>query len=111
MGGATGLAGGGAVYNLSLDVGPVTATRTATVTVANSILANTAGGPDVENDQENGTATVSATGPNIISVAVANSGGAVMGTAFAVTDPKLTVPDEAEGFCVTKVLPSGLKNS
>jgi hypothetical protein len=85
----SGQAGGGAVYNLSIDVGAVTPTQTATIAVANSILANTAGGSDVVNDQRGGTATINATGPNIVPVAVVNTGGTVSGTAFTTASPKL----------------------
>ena len=98
--GVSGKGTGGAVYNLSLTVlaysgGPMaTATQNATLTVANSILANSAGASgvsDVINDKEQltGTATINATGPNIVSVAVGGAGGTVSGTPFTVTDPRL----------------------
>ncbi|MDB5309627.1 MAG: Ribose transport system, periplasmic ribose-binding protein RbsB, partial [Gemmataceae bacterium] len=88
-GGTAGMAAGGAVYNLSLNVGTVTPSQTATLTVANSILANTTGGSDVANTQVNGTATINATGPNIASIAVANTGGTVSGTPFTIANPLL----------------------
>src|SRR5262249_46184620 len=54
-GGLTWCASGGALYNASVNVGADTAGPTATVTVANSILANTTGGlVDVINYQGNG---------------------------------------------------------
>jgi hypothetical protein len=92
-------AGGGAVYNLSLPVlaysgGPsATGTQNATLTVANSILANSAGNPllsglDVVNEQHVGTARIDATGPNIVSKAVKNLAGTLSGT-FTVADPRL----------------------
>ncbi len=84
-------ADGGAVYNLALNVGAVTPTQTATFTVANSILANSTGGSDVVNNRAFGTATLTATGPNIVSTAVVNplGMGTITGTPFTVTDPKL----------------------
>jgi hypothetical protein len=91
----SGQAAGGAVYNLSITalVSPggasATPTQTATVTVANSILAASTGGGDVVNRHIDGTATISATGPNLVSVAVVNTGGAVVGTSFLVADPNL----------------------
>jgi hypothetical protein len=86
--GINGVAVGGALYNLSLDVGTVTASRTATVTVANSILADTIGGSDVANNQINGTATVAATGLSLVSALVLNT-GTVSGTPFAMANPQL----------------------
>jgi hypothetical protein len=82
---------GGAVYNFS-SAGVVT------VTLANCVLANTtttgtAPVPivpyDVVNNQQGGTATLDATGPNLVSVAVLNAGGGVTGVEFTVADPLL----------------------
>ena len=99
--GGANVAEGGAVYNLSINVGADTPTQTATVTVANSILANSRVGlastertPDVVNNQVNGTATVNATGPNIASAAVVNTGGTVTGTAFTVANPNFGIATE-----------------
>jgi hypothetical protein len=89
LGGATNGAAGGALYSLSMNVGTATPTQTATVTVANSILANTLGGSDVVNFLGSGTATLNATGPNIVTKAVVNTDGTVTGTPFTIADPML----------------------
>jgi hypothetical protein len=95
--GQDGGANGGAVYNLGLIAleslgGPsATATQNATLTVANCILANSGSGSvsDLTNDQGFlGTATINATGPNIVSAAVVNT-GTLSGTPFTVTNPGL----------------------
>ncbi|HEX4607113.1 MAG TPA: VCBS repeat-containing protein, partial [Urbifossiella sp.] len=77
------------LFSLSQNVGTATPAQTATVTVANSILANTLGGSDVVNAQGTGTATLNATGPNIVSTAVVNTDGTVTGTPATVTNPDL----------------------
>ncbi len=89
-GGVAGTADGGAVYSLATNA-IATPTMTATFTVANSILANSTGGSDVVNNRAFGTATLTATGPNIVSTAVVNplGMGTITGTPFTVTDPKL----------------------
>jgi hypothetical protein len=102
------------MYNLSLAAEvspsgpPATPTTTATLTVANTTLSGTTGGsdvmndqPDVVNDQRDGTATITATGPNIVSVAVVNTGGMVSGTPFTVADPKLGPLQANGGFTQT----------
>jgi CSLREA domain-containing protein len=108
---AAGQAAGGAVYNLAINVGSVTPTQTATITVANSILANTTGGSDVVNNQQAGTATLNATGPNIASVAVVNTGGnaggTVSGTAFTIADPQLGAPAANGGSTQTMAPAAG----
>ncbi|HET6574009.1 MAG TPA: choice-of-anchor Q domain-containing protein [Fimbriiglobus sp.] len=108
--GAKNVAEGGAVYNLSLNVGTVTPTQTATVTVANTILADSRVGlgstdrtPDVVNNQVNGTATIIATGPNLITAAVVNTGGAVSGTPFTVAFPNYDLLNTDDGG-LTKTL-------
>jgi hypothetical protein len=87
-----GRADGSAVYSLSLNVGTVTPTTTATVTLANGILAGSLGSTPViaalANVQFDGTATVNATGPNIVFPALAN-GGTLSGTPLTFKDPNL----------------------
>jgi hypothetical protein len=93
--GATVSAIGSEIYNLSLlalnSLGGSSATsnQTATVTVANSILADTPSGSGVVNNQGNGTATINATGPNILTEAVMNLGGTLSGTTFIIANPQL----------------------
>jgi hypothetical protein len=77
------------VYNESIDLPSVMVAHDASITVANSIFANSVGGIDVQNVQYNGTATIAATGPNIASAAVANTGGTISGPAFTVANPNL----------------------
>ena len=80
---------GGALYNASVSVGA--ATPTATVTVANSILADSTALEDVFNNRVSGSATIIATGPNIVSSAVQGSpGSTVSGIPFTTnSDPLL----------------------
>jgi uncharacterized repeat protein (TIGR01451 family) len=89
--GSGGDAAGGAIYNLAHD----SATGvTAEVTLNNSILANSAGGVDLANvkpdstveDTNLGTATVTATAPNIVT----SSAGTIDGT--PITDDPLLGP-------------------
>jgi hypothetical protein len=80
---------GAALVNLSLEVGSATSTQTATLFIANSILANGAGRSDLVNTRKNGSATVNATGPNLASVVVSSNGGTFVGTPFTVADPNL----------------------
>ncbi len=96
--GGAGASDGGAVYNLAItalnSVGgtSATATQTATITVANTIFShntNLSSQADLANNQINGTATIDATGPNIVSAAVENTDGTVSGTTFMVADPQL----------------------
>ncbi len=85
----TGGSAGGAVFNLSITLtSPPTLSDAATVTVANTIVANTTPAEDFVNVQQNGSATVKATGPNIVSTALLST-GTVTGTAFTVTNPDL----------------------
>ncbi|MDB5311103.1 MAG: repeat protein, partial [Gemmataceae bacterium] len=97
---ASGSADGGAVYNLSLTAPsfpggpPATATQAATVTIANTILASSTSGlggseSDLANRQIDGAATIQATGPNIVSTPVVNTGGTVAGTPVTVAAPVL----------------------
>jgi hypothetical protein len=107
--------GGGAVYNLSYAavqfVGgePATSTTIATTTLANCILAGT---PDGKSDVVNhkiaadGTATINATGPNIVS-AFTNVGDPLTGTAFLNADPTLGALEANGGFTKTMALAAG----
>ena len=95
-GSAAGSTAGGALYNLSFLAeafpgGPAATSGTvATIAVVNSILANSTGAGDVFNNQQaTSAATINATGPNIVSVAVTNNGGTVSGTAFTIANPNL----------------------
>ncbi len=97
-GGLDNMAEGGAVYNLSINVGAVTPTQTATVTVANSILARSTGSlgsntpaSDVVNERRNGDAVINATGPNIVQMPVVNvlGTGSITGTPFIVANPNI----------------------
>jgi hypothetical protein len=97
--GSPGAIRGSDVYNLAYgnsvtDGSPVTAT----LTVFNCILdsgasANLGSSPPLVNDQENGagtnTATVNATGPNILIKPAANMAGTITGTPSTVADPML----------------------
>ena len=100
---------GGALYTLTQNVGTVTATQSATVTVANSILANTTGGVDVVHNQVSGTLNVNGTGPNIVSTAVLNNLGnaKVTGTPFTVANPNLGALANNGGFSQTLALLTG----
>ncbi|OWK40610.1 beta strand repeat-containing protein [Fimbriiglobus ruber] len=82
---------GGEVENLSLAIslGGSTPATTATLTIANTILDNSSAVSDLTNQQTDGTATVNATGPNIVEFAAQNLGGTVSGTAFTTTNPDL----------------------
>ncbi len=104
-GGGVNEAGGGAAYNLSLNVGAITPTQTATANVANSVFASTVGGSDVANNQVDGTATITASGPNIVSVAVTNTGGTV--PPFTLTNPNLGALANNGGFTQTMALLTG----
>jgi hypothetical protein len=82
---------GGALYNLSLGRGPAGAPRAAAVTLSDSILANSAGGNDLVNDQFHGAldvATVNTTAPNIIMTLNTINGATTNGTPI-VSNPQL----------------------
>jgi hypothetical protein len=80
---------GWAVYSLSLNAGTATASQSATLTMANCILATPVTGAEaLFNAQFDGTATINATGPNILFPGLAN-GGVLSGTPFTFRDPKL----------------------
>ena len=103
--GRTSRADGEAVYNASVNVGADTPTQAATVTIANSILTQSTVGSAVVNFQLDGTATIDAPGPNLASSAVANVGGAVTGTPFAVAAPNLG-PLQSNGGLTQTLLPN-----
>lgn len=120
-GGTTaGSADGGAVYNLSeFDDLPQIA---ALVTTANTILATSTGDvisgttfifdgsfpqTDVYNNQVNGTATINASGPNIVSMAAVNLGGTLSGTAFTIANPHLAPLHNNGGSTPTLALEPG----
>jgi hypothetical protein len=102
-GGTANTAGGGAVYNLSMKVGAAAPLEASLVAVANSILANTTGGSDVVNNQMYGFANINATGPNLVSTSVVNSGGlgTVSGTPFLVGNPNLGPLQNNGGLTMT----------
>lgn len=103
-----GAAAGGALYNLSLDVGTATPTQNAGVHLANSILADTLDGAnDVVNNQINGGATLVAHGPNLVTVTVVNQGGGLLGVPFLVADPQLASADYHGGPTPTMPLLAG----
>ncbi len=82
--GSDGSGSGSAVYNLSLTAG-----HTSTLTAANTIFGDATGSSDVVNDQYSGTATINATGPNIVVTSVDNIGGTMTGTSFTIANPDL----------------------
>jgi hypothetical protein len=89
----SGSAAGGAVYNLALGNNPQTGSAiSATLTLANSILADSTGGVDLVNNAVNGngtnTATVDFSAPDIVSSSDL-SAGTTVGTIFNTADPKL----------------------
>jgi hypothetical protein len=99
--GSAGAAGGGALYNLAygnrIETGGVS---TATVTLRNSILANSTGGGDLVNDKRDSTttpaigaqvntATVDYGGRNIVEMSAAISGTAFTGALYSMADPQL----------------------
>ena len=95
--GLPGNADGGALYNLAFGnkIEDGTAS-TATVTIRNSILANSSGGltvRDLINDKRDGTQTNTATvdygGQNIVESSVALPGTAFTGMLFSTADPQL----------------------
>ena len=105
--GTPGSAAGGAVYNLAITAlvapGGASATTgtTATTRAANSILADSTGGADVVNNRQNGTATLTATGPNVVGTSVVNTGGTVTGSSFVVLDPDLGPLRNHGGYTLT----------
>jgi hypothetical protein len=112
VGGAS--TGGGAVYNLSLAAPaspggpPATPAQTATLTMTNSILAGSVGGPDLTNRRVDGVAAaVTAGGPNIVAVSDNFIGGTVSGTPFTVADPHLGPLQNNGGLTATMALLSG----
>src|SRR5439155_10839247 len=93
-GATAGTAAGGALYSLSLDIGFGVGGAFASVTLANSILAGTAGGSNVVNEQRpvgpnDGFALLVATTPNLIEQPVVFPGGrgAVGATSLAFSGP------------------------
>ena len=110
-----GEAAGGGVYNLSIfarrSVGGslVTPAAAATLDVANSIFADTRDAvtgsvnalAEVVNRPFEGTATVTATGPNLATVAVVNAGGTLTGPAFLIANPQLGVLQDNGGSTAT----------
>jgi len=107
--GTVNTADGGAIYTLTQNVGTVTASQVATVTVANSILANSTGGVDVVHNQVSGTLNVNGTGPNIVSTAAVNMLGnaKVTGSPFTVANPNLSALANNGGFTQTMSLLAG----
>ncbi len=107
-GGSAGQADGGALYNLAFGnkIEDGTAS-TATVTVRNSILANSTGGNDLVNDKRDGsqpnTATVDYDQRNIVMTKNALSGTAFTGTLYSMADPQLGMPTTP--VCKPAVLP------
>jgi len=102
--GSAGAAGGGALYNLAygnrIETGGAS---TATVTLRNSILANSTGGGDLVNDKRDSTttpaigaqvntATVDYGGRNIVELSAALSGTAFTGALYSTADPQLGAP-------------------
>jgi hypothetical protein len=87
-----GRADGGALYNISIKVGGVTPTLTASVTLANCILAVTPTPPvgivALTNVQVDGTASITVPAPNIVFPGFGNS-GALTGIPFLTGNPKL----------------------
>jgi hypothetical protein len=77
------------LYNIAYGKNPDGTSVNATVTIANSILANATGGTsDLVNNTGAGTATVNEAGPNIIRT---SSGAGFSGTAPLTSDPMLAV--------------------
>jgi hypothetical protein len=75
---------GGGIYNLC-DTGG----QTATLTLQNSILSDSSANNDVHNNQAAGTATATASAPNIVESGIGNSGGALDSTGVIASDPAL----------------------
>jgi hypothetical protein len=91
-GGAANTQNGVELYNASVDVGSATSSQTATVTVANSILAHAGTTTAVFNyldPASSGSATINFTGPNIVFGVVGNTAGLLAGTAYLPVDPLL----------------------
>ena len=104
---ASGTADGGALYNACTNVGSDTSGQTAFVAVVDCIFANSVGGSDVVNNHDFGTATINATGSNIVSVPVTNNSGDLSGTLFMVTNPRLGPLANNGGFTPTMALLPG----
>jgi hypothetical protein len=82
-------AAGGAVYNLALNAAVQGLGTTATTTLVDDILANTTGGPDRFSNRIDGTATVTATAPNIVRTQATLGHSIINGTGISTADPLL----------------------
>lgn len=101
-GGVGSVTGGGAIYNLDLAAG-------STVTLNDSILADSVGATDLVNDQNNGTtgsATVNTTSPNIVTSVSTINGATTNGTPMN-SNPQLGVLTNNGGLTPTIALLSG----
>ncbi|MHB1423778.1 MAG: DUF4214 domain-containing protein [Gemmataceae bacterium] len=108
--GATGAAtGGGAIYNLAMGTNSTGTGVPSSVTLTDSILADSAGSNDLVNDQNNstaGVAVVNATAPNIITSSSTLDGSTTNGTPIT-TNPQLSVLANNGGMTPTLALLSG----
>jgi hypothetical protein len=106
---------GGALYSLGRAVeGALTKTVIATVTVANSILADSKfvydhpfNGPDVVSNQDSVATAIRATGPNIVTTAADVDDGTFAGLAFTIADPVLKPLADNGGLTRTLALGPG----
>ncbi|MBC7821505.1 MAG: CSLREA domain-containing protein, partial [Planctomycetaceae bacterium] len=100
---------GGAVFNVAHETGSGVTAAAATVTLQNSILADSTATSDLVNEQRAGAsaATVTATAPNIVEVAIVNTGGTVNGSGVSNVDPLLEAPNDNGGPTKTLKLLTG----
>ena len=75
---------GGAIFNLA-----DTALQTGSITLQNSIAAGSTASNDIQNTQTAGTATLTASAPNVVQAAIGNSAGTVNSSGVIVGDPAL----------------------
>ncbi|MBS0657516.1 MAG: cadherin-like domain-containing protein [Verrucomicrobia bacterium] len=95
-----GLAAGGAIYHLGINLGPVgarstSASATATLTLRNSILSNSTGGNDLQahnftSQQGTATAVINRDTANIVVATTTVGSVTINGTTFTTSDPQLS---------------------
>ena len=106
---ASGTARGGAIYNLSHGDATGIAEANATLTLVNTILADSTGGSsDLVNQQlATSVASVSAIVPNIVESAIVNEGGTLVASGVLAVDPGLLPLAANGGPTMTHALTTG----
>ena len=83
------LGSAGAIFNLAHEAATGITAANATLTLQNTILADSTATNDLENVQRAQVATINATEPNIVETAIGNMGGSVNSGGVIMTDPVL----------------------